>query len=430
MPDSSGAQEIIGVETGQESRRPRFGFLRRGGHLAIESAQVVPAVEISGASDTLLGLEDQLAEYQGLWNDHRAVSQAALSDETTKTLFQEVLGQYEERSLIPTWEKRRALQKLIQTGYGRFISVYIGMGRVKHSITAQYRGEHSLVPASPGSSMVEASAFSKLTSKKGALLSPDNLGAKQPNIVELMKKMDAVEVAASRTYKPISRLEVQMSKRIYETVGDDSSKALMLVESFTSCAESEAGIEKTFARFLANRFQAFGDRSELGSALSLVEHHAALGAFAQNFIAQKLTEHEGDNILAYFARRLSESEGAFEADMAARFEDWPAEYREEYASYATTRLKQLTVQVAKTAERSQYPDWALPDSDMLEDEIDQLIHTLSLRYDNKKMYVHKARPSSRKAGNRAGSVNVADQFESVERVSEPRKVNMVVRGKD
>lgn len=371
MTDSLPEQTPQIVQPEQTGRRRFLGIGKRA---------VAPTVEAPLRPETLddgidlFGLEPELEEYEKLWDAHKKVIDDFRVPENTELVTSTII----ELSGQPgTRDERRALGKLQETDFDRLASVFYAGGKLQVSFFLDLTYSHTSkeILGAVGSKSNVADDFKRATAKRNTLF---NGMPATPSAEKLASRLHTLEGDSKKTYQPIYKQEEKMVRKLEKQLEADPAKAIQLVESFIAACGSEAAVENTFARYLANDMVNYDEYSVLTAALNKTRELAASGGLAGQFIAEKLKENDGDNVLAFFQDAFHNLgiSTSFADYMAETRDQWPTEFREGYEAFATSLVDGYAVQVKGLVAKFVKKSWLHADIGTYEEVIDRLAKTM------------------------------------------------------
>lgn len=365
-----------------EIPKRRF-FSRSSGRVATEATvEQVLINEISSGDEIEsnpipFNLERQLINYQQLWETHQSCIEDSLSDIELREDVNKVLNVCLANLTSPTRETKTGIARLTNTGYDKIVKVSFAVGRL-HSTRSDriILDTNEGIVKTIGGLLPQAIEYEKVRKRLVHLFDPSNLPFAPLLIPKVHSRLVDIFDVARETYKPIYKIEEDISISIMKQLQKNPDLATQLLDSFLQCSDSEVEIEKTFARFLANSYELDGDISELSQALRLIEQSEATNTFTADFLKTQLAENNGDNLIAFFAAKKWNSETEFLKFMTGTFSDWPEDYRETYRSYISDKFRTYSLNVHKQVQLAKHKAWMMTDLASVEEDVDRLWYTI------------------------------------------------------
>ena len=319
-------------------------------------------------------LEERLADYQKLWEKHKSCLEDSLSDIDLRDDFSSVLNAYLAGLPNATRDTKAGIARLNSDGgFDKIVKISFGVGRL-HST------RHDRIILNSGGNFIDqvnnllpqAKEWERVRKKLLYLFDPNNLRVAPLIAPKVHARLVDIYDGARETYKPIYKLENDITYAIMRELQKNPNSAIELLDSFLECSDSEIGVEKTFARFLANNYELYGNQSELSQALGLIEEFATTNTFANGFLKTQLDEKNGDNLTAFLAAKGWSSETEFLRFMKEAFNDWPDDYRQIYRLYIEKEFKDYPNNIHKQVQSVKHKAWMMTDLNSVEEDVDRL----------------------------------------------------------
>jgi hypothetical protein len=361
-----------------EIRRPRLSILRNSGRVAVSKSLEVDSIDedmVEGVESGSLpfNLNQELTNYQELWSNHHLLIETTLSDNLLATDFQNTLIAYANTINVPQ-AKKQSIAKMATTGFSRIVNLYVASGRLMVS------GDDISMDQKFSGIINDAFAKNKEIRRVGGkvigLFSPTNMHLKDASLTNVYHQLVELQNEAKKSYKPIYDLELKISNTIIRELSKNPNSAVQLLDSFLQCSDSEIGVEKTFARFLANHYELFGQKSELGIALNQIESSSTTNIFSEDFIGSEIAKNDGDNLMSFVASKILNQEKSFIQLMSETFNDWPQEYRLAYQTYISDKLRDYSLAIQKQVQLTKHKSWMMTDLASVEETVDRYWDTL------------------------------------------------------
>ncbi|HSX27721.1 MAG TPA: hypothetical protein VLG25_02970 [Patescibacteria group bacterium] len=364
MPDD---QEPAIESSNPEQSGRRFFRGRRGGGIAvssvasIENVSSVEEAEFFDDRGDLFGLEKELTEYQDLWSRHSQVTKDFLDRNANSVgnILNDLKGQAVDR------DARRQLDKAQDRDLGAFAAIFVSAGRVD-AAKVEYFDFSTLL----GGIRDAKTTLQRINSKRLGIL---NSLSQTPSVEFFERELSHLEEESSKSYKSVIKLEQKMTTKINDTVGDNPEEAVRLLDTFTSNVGSESKLEKDLVAFLSNDYVTYGEGSILSRAFDFIEARAREGVFASKYVDLKLSDNDGDNMLAFMAKALEQHEitRGFTGFVADQFTEWPSILKVGYDEFTKEMLNTYAQQIRRGVEQGVKKAWLRPDLGAYEDAIDR-----------------------------------------------------------
>ncbi len=361
------APEALPAGEPEASKKSRFGFLRRAGHMATNEVVEITQFDLDQVgiyleAEILFGLERDLDEYQGLWARHEGLVNDFITDNSE--LISTVIAGH--RQAVPGRDQRRDTAKYQGKDFEPMAAIFAIAGRLSGIGTKEQLDENNAVR----SALDYRHTMRRTETKRKALVATLK---PTPSTHDLGRKLSELEKESHDTYKPIFKKEKKINDRVIERISGDPYEAQVFLDTFLDFSASEVKSEKAFASLFANNYLTDPEESALAIALKTVQEGAKNGGFVESYLHETVAKNEGDTILGFFARSYQPSEElkTFVEYMLSKKPEWPNELQEAYRAFANERMNSYLKRVKPASERSLKKSWLHPTPNDYEEMVER-----------------------------------------------------------